>query len=31
MWCEVVDWMDLAEDWEKWRALVKRGMNFSVP
>jgi hypothetical protein len=23
----VIDWIDLAEDWHKWRALVKAVMN----
>ena len=24
------DWIDLAQDMDKWLALVKRGMNFRV-
>jgi hypothetical protein len=26
-----VDWIGLAQDWDKWRALVKMGMNLQVP
>jgi len=25
------DWMELAQDRERWRALVSTGMNFPVP
>jgi hypothetical protein len=27
----VVDWIDLAQDWCRWRALVNSVMNFQVP
>jgi hypothetical protein len=30
-WDEGMDWIDLAEDREKWRALVNAVMNFGVP
>ena len=26
-----MDWLDLAEDLERWRALVNAAMNFRVP
>jgi hypothetical protein len=29
--CCVVDWIDLAKDWEKCKALVNTVMNFPVP
>jgi hypothetical protein len=27
---EIVDWVDLAEDWDKWRAVVNTVMNVAV-
>jgi hypothetical protein len=29
--CEVTDWIDLAEDRDRWWALVNAGMNLWVP
>jgi len=29
--CEDIDWIDLAEDWDRWRALVNAAMNLLVP
>jgi len=29
--CESVDWMELAEDRNRWRALVNAVMNLRVP
>ena len=29
--CWDVDWIDLAQDRDKWRALVNAGMNFWLP
>ena len=29
--CEVMDWIDLAENGDRWRVLVKAVMNFRVP
>jgi len=27
---EIVEWIDLAEDWDKWRAVVNTVMNVAV-
>ena len=29
--CEGLDWIDLAQDRDRWRALVSTVMNFGVP
>ena len=29
--CESMDWIDVAQDRERWRALVNAVMNFRVP
>ena len=29
--CESIDWIDVAQDRERWRALVNAVMNFRVP
>ena len=29
--CEGVDWIKLAQDWDRWRALVNAVMNLRVP
>ena len=29
--CEGMDWIELAQDWERWRALVNTIMNLRVP
>jgi hypothetical protein len=29
--CEDTGWIDLAQDWNRWRAIVKDVMNFWVP
>ena len=26
-----IDWIDLAQDWERWRAVVNAMMNHQVP
>ena len=31
MECEGMDWIDLAQDGDKWRALVNAVMNLPVP
>jgi hypothetical protein len=30
-WCEVAGWIHLAQDTDKWQALVNRVMNLRVP
>jgi len=29
--CEVIDWTDVAQDWERWRAFVNAVMNLRIP
>jgi len=29
--CEGIDWIDLAQDWDRWQALVNAVKNFRVP
>ena len=29
--CEVMDWIDQAQDRDRWRALVNEVMNFWIP
>jgi hypothetical protein len=31
IWMEGVDWIDLADDRDRWRALVNNAMNLWVP
>jgi len=28
--CGILDWIELAQDWDRWRALVKAVMNLRV-
>jgi hypothetical protein len=30
-WDGGMDWIDLAQNWDRWRALIKAVMNFRVP
>jgi hypothetical protein len=30
-WCRSMDWIDLAQDWDRWQALVNAVMNLRVP
>ena len=29
--CEVMDWIDLAQERDRWRALVNKVVNFWIP
>jgi late competence protein required for DNA uptake (superfamily II DNA/RNA helicase) len=29
--CRIMDWIELAQDWDRWRALVRAVMNLRVP
>jgi len=29
--CRAMDWIDLAQDWDRWRELVNAVMNLRVP
>jgi hypothetical protein len=31
MGCDDMDWIDVAQDWDEWRALVNTVMNLRVP
>jgi len=31
MICEIMDWIDLAQDWDRWRALVNAVMKRRIP
>jgi hypothetical protein len=31
IWCEVMDWMHLSQDRDKWQAVVNTVMNLRVP
>jgi hypothetical protein len=29
--CVVMDWIELAQDWDRWKVVVNAVMNLSVP